>query len=88
VAFLVGSPLDINNPVPAGHAQFPQFRVIELFASKLATDAVIMGHFRVTIYNFLLIVLQSIYIVIFGFSKLINAFPFFPRKYGEGGPHK
>jgi len=44
VAFSVGSPLEINNPVPAGQAQFPQFRVIELFASKVATSAVIVGH--------------------------------------------
>ena len=41
---LVGSPLEINNPVPAGPAQFPQFGVIELFGSKLATSAVIVGH--------------------------------------------
>ena len=44
VAFSVGSPLEINNPVPAGQVQFPQFRVIELFASSLATSAVIVGH--------------------------------------------
>ena len=44
VAFSVGSPLEINNPVPAGQAQFPQFRVIELFASNLATSAVIVEH--------------------------------------------
>jgi len=45
--FLVGSPLEIDNPVPAGQSQFPQFRVIEIFASKVSTDAVIMGHSRV-----------------------------------------
>jgi len=44
MAFLVDSPLEINNPVPAGQAQFPQFRVIEFFASKVATSAVIAGH--------------------------------------------
>jgi len=44
VAFLVVSPLEINNPVPAGQAQFPQFHVIELFASKIATSAAIVGH--------------------------------------------
>ena len=44
MAFLVGSPLDINNPVPAGQAQFPQSRVIERFASKVATSAAIVGH--------------------------------------------
>jgi len=44
VAFLVGSPLEINNPAPAGQAQFPQFHVIELFALKVATSAVIVGH--------------------------------------------
>jgi len=44
VAFSVGSPLEINNPVPAGQAQFPQFCVIELFALKVATSAVIVGH--------------------------------------------
>jgi len=44
VAFSVGSPLEINNPVPAGQAQFPQFRVIELFASKVATSALIVAH--------------------------------------------
>ena len=45
MAFLVVSPLEINNPVPAGQAQFPQFRVIELFASKVATSAVIVRHY-------------------------------------------
>jgi len=44
VAFSVGLPLEIDNPVPPGQAQFLQFRVIELFASKLATSAVIVGH--------------------------------------------
>jgi len=44
VAFLVRSPLEINNPVPTGQAQFPQFRVIELFASKVAISAVIVGN--------------------------------------------
>jgi len=44
VAFLVGSPLEINNPVPASQAQFPQFCVIELLALKVATRAVIVGH--------------------------------------------
>jgi len=44
VAFSVGSPLEINNPVPAGQAQFPQFHFIEIFASKVATSAVIVGH--------------------------------------------
>ena len=34
------------NPVPASQAQFPQFHVIELFASKVATSAVIVGHSR------------------------------------------
>jgi len=43
VAFAVGSPLEINNPVPDSQAQFPQFRVIELFASKVATRAMIVG---------------------------------------------
>jgi len=33
-----------NNPVPTSQAQFPQFRVIELFASKVATSAVSVGH--------------------------------------------
>jgi len=44
VAFSVGSPLEIDNPVPAGQAQFPQFRVVELFASKVETSAAIVGH--------------------------------------------
>jgi len=34
----------INNLVPSSQAQFPQFCVIELFASKEATSAVIVGH--------------------------------------------
>jgi len=49
VRFLVGSPLEINNRVPTSQARFPQFRVTEVvnaFASKAATSAVIMGHFR------------------------------------------
>jgi len=50
---LVGSPLEINNPVPAGKAQFPQFRVIELFGSKVATSAVIVGHSSNDIYFFI-----------------------------------
>jgi len=62
----------INNPVPTIQAQFPQFRVIELFASKAATNAVIMGHSS-NDFRFLLTVLQSVNIVIFGFGKLINA---------------
>jgi len=44
MAFPLGSPLEINNPVPASQAQFPQFRVIELFASKVATSAVTVGN--------------------------------------------
>jgi len=44
LAFSIGSPLEIYNPVPAGQAQFPHIRVIELFASNLATSAVIVGH--------------------------------------------
>jgi len=31
VMFSVGSPVEINNPVPASQARFPQFRVIERF---------------------------------------------------------
>jgi len=83
VAFLVVSPLEINNPVPAGQAQFPQFRVIELFASKVAPSAVIVRHSSNDI-EFLLTVFLSVTIVLFGFRRLINAFPFFPRKYGRG----
>jgi len=37
------------------------------------------------IYNFLLTVLYTANIVIFGFRTLINAFPVFPRKNGRGG---
>jgi len=44
VASSVGSPVEIDNPVPTGRAQFSQFPVIELFASKVATSAVIVGH--------------------------------------------
>jgi len=44
VACSVGSPLEIDNPIPTSLAQFPQFRVIELFAWKVATSAVIIGH--------------------------------------------
>jgi len=44
VAFSVVLPLEIDNPVPAGQAQFPQFRVTELFSSKIATSALIVGH--------------------------------------------
>ena len=29
VTFLVGLTVEINNPVPASQARFPQFRVIE-----------------------------------------------------------
>jgi len=42
VAFSVGSPLEINNPVPVGQAQFPQFHSIELFASNVATSTVVI----------------------------------------------
>jgi len=31
VTFLVGSPVEINNRVPASQARFPQSRVIESF---------------------------------------------------------
>ena len=34
----------INNPIPAGQAQHPQFRIIELFAWKVAKSAVIVSH--------------------------------------------
>jgi len=32
--FLVGSPVEIYNPVPKSQARFPQFRVIESFCVK------------------------------------------------------
>ena len=53
MAFSVGSPLEIDNPVPAGQAQFPQFRVIELFALKVATSAVILGHSNIDLKFFI-----------------------------------
>jgi len=87
VAFLVGSPLEINNPVPTSPVRFQQFRVNELFVSNVTTSAVIVGHSSNDI-EFLLTVLYSVNVVIFGFRKLINAFPFFPHKHWERGPHK
>jgi len=44
VGCLVGSPLEINNPIHAGQAQFPQFRLNERFASYVEKSAVIAGH--------------------------------------------
>jgi len=66
VAFSVGFPLEINNLVPAGQAQFPQFRVIELFASNLAASGVIVGH-SCNDFRLFLTVLKSVNIAIFGF---------------------
>jgi len=42
--FYVRSLVEIRNPVPASQAQFPQFRVINAFASQAVTNAVIAGH--------------------------------------------
>jgi len=44
VMFYVRSLVEIRNPVPASQAQFPQFRVINAFASQAVTNAVIAGH--------------------------------------------
>jgi len=39
-----GSPVEINNRVPASQVRFPQFYVLNIFASKVKTSAVIVGH--------------------------------------------
>jgi len=44
VAFSVGLLAKIHDPFPASQERFQQFRVIELFALKAATRAVIVGH--------------------------------------------
>ena len=41
--FRLGLPVAVNNPVPATQAGFQQFRAIYAFASKAATNAVIVG---------------------------------------------
>jgi len=44
VAFSVCLLAKIHNPIPASQEPFQQFRVVELFALKAATRAVIEGH--------------------------------------------
>jgi len=41
---LVGSPVAINNNVPASQTRFSQFCVIERFCVESMTSAVIVGH--------------------------------------------
>jgi len=58
VAISVGLPVAVNNPVPSSQVQFQQFRVIERFGSKAATNAVSVGT-SVMIENFLMTVLSE-----------------------------
>jgi len=77
VTFLIDSPVEINNRVPASPARFPQYRVMNDFASKVAKRALIVGHSK--IYKLLLPVL-----VAFQYRHFrLSAFPFFPRNSGK-----
>jgi len=58
VAISVGLPVAVNNPVLASHVGFQQFRAIYAFASKAATNAVIVGT-SAMIENFLMTVLSE-----------------------------
>jgi len=80
VTFSFGLPLEIDNPVPAGQAQFPQFRVIELFASKVATSALIVGHSSIDLKFFIDRNLERH----FRLSQTDQCFSIFPRKNGIG----
>jgi len=88
VAFSVGLPVQIKNPVPANQARFPDFRVMEvvnIFALKAATCAVIVGHF-LRIYE--LFIDRSFSASMSPFAakcKVINVFQFLPRNNGRGG---
>ena len=58
VAISVGLPVAVNNPVPASQVGFQQFRAINAFASKAATNTVIVGT-PAMIENFLMTVLSE-----------------------------
>ena len=87
VAFSVGSPLEINNPVHASQAQFPQVRVTELFASKVATSAVITGHSSNDL-EFLMTVLLERQCRHFRLSQIDLLFSTFSSYKCERGPRK
>ena len=58
VAISVGLPVAVNNPVPASQVGFQQSRAINAFASKAATNAVIVAT-SAMIENFLMTVLSE-----------------------------
>ena len=64
VAISVGLPVAVNDPVPASQVGFQQFRQFNAFASKAATNAVIVGT-SAMIENFLMTVLSERHFRIF-----------------------
>jgi len=58
VAISVGLPVAVNNPVPASQVRFQQSVQFNAFASKAATNAVIVGT-SAMVENFLMTVLSD-----------------------------
>jgi len=81
VAISVGLPVAVNNPVPASQVGFNNSVQFNAFASKAATQAVIVGT-SVMIWNFLLTVLSERHSRIFANSLTLSIF--FLTKMGEG----